>query len=86
LADNTQLSLLFLGRPPFARKLASNRLQEVLNVKKAGVLKQWVHRLCVLSDSRLFIHKGTYMQQQHHFHFQILLQKKNRQNSDKKEF
>jgi hypothetical protein len=34
-------------------------VQAVLNVRKGGVLlKQWVHRRCVLSDTRLLIYKG----------------------------
>jgi len=38
---------------------SSNQLQAMLDVKKGGILQHWQHRLCVLSNTRLLMYKGT---------------------------
>jgi len=47
------------GKPICERYHSNNQLQAMLNVKKGGLLHHWQHRLCVLSNTRLLLYKGT---------------------------
>jgi len=46
------------GKPLCERWYSNNQLQAMLDVKKGGILKQWQHRMCILSNTRLLIYKG----------------------------
>ena len=50
---------LLAGKPVCDGWYLNNQLQAMLDVKKGGILQNWLHRLCVLSNTRLLIYKGS---------------------------
>jgi len=51
--------MLLAGKPLCAGWYSNSQLRALLHVKKGGILQHWQHRLCVLSNTRLLIYKGT---------------------------
>lgn len=37
-----------------------SQLKAYLEIKKGGMLQQWVWRLCIISGTRLLIYKGNF--------------------------
>lgn len=52
------------GKPLFDSTFSRNQLQSYLEVKKGGMLQQWVRRMCVLSGTRLLIYKDKFKRSQ----------------------
>ncbi len=46
------------GKPMIDRTYTRSQLQGFLEIRKGGVLQNWVRRLCVVSGTRLLIYKG----------------------------
>lgn len=42
-------------------KDSRNQLKAFMEIKKGGLLQQWVGRLCVFSGTRLLIYKGIFI-------------------------
>ena len=64
------VNVIFPGKPMMDSTFSRNQLQAFLEIKKGGVLQNWIQRLCVLSGTRLLIYKG--MSQSHtHTHTPI---------------
>ena len=51
--------ILYIGKPMYESTFSQNRLQANIQIKKGGLLQQWIHRLCVISGTRLLVYKGT---------------------------
>ncbi|ELT96188.1 hypothetical protein CAPTEDRAFT_42875, partial [Capitella teleta] len=52
------------GKPLYDSTFSRNQLQACLEVKKGGIMQNWVRRMCVLTGTRLLIYKDKYKRSQ----------------------